>query len=440
VTTSSSSRTLLSAKDQDPARSLRESSPKLKYYHYSPDGSGDHLSLSEDTKRFQREREAKPKSIAVSDFDQVTGATVDGVNKKVSFVHYEVKDDVHISGSLRAGKLFEGQGVVGIAKEYERVMAQYDVSFVKESPYNLAFIDFGANIGMYTVGISSIALDRVPLTVFAFEPMDRNLALLSASLRLNELSNVYLFPYGVTEFAKLGDTEKVVVGSVNKGGTGVVLDFDENDEDKDSKAVIKEIETLCLDEVTQMLKDQFPELYGNWINAVWIKMDIESLEPSAIRGGGNSLFSNSTMDPCYVHIEFTSNQKEIQSVLEAVGYERISADSISMPPTPQDTLFAKQDAEECLLRKTTKIKQLRAQSNTLKDSVDGSFEGLSFTHKSESESGVKSFGVFSGYWGWSVIAVLFAIAAGLVYSVYCAKVYPAVFYQYCLKGMRPKQH
>ena len=341
------------AVEPNPSRSLKTST-KLKYYHYSVEGIKDTLALSKETKLFQRERENRSSTVRIP-----------GFHKKVLFAHHSPSKDIHISREVAKGKLFEQNEVVAVAEHIEKIVEEYDLLFVKDSAYNLGFIDFGANIGMYSVGVGAIALGRLPVTIFSFEPMSMNIALLTSSLRQNKLSNVYMFPYGLTDSGDLGDTLTFAIDPNNKGGSRVTDDA--------SKGELVQIETVHLDLFTTILKEQYPAMYQSWSHAVWVKMDVEGFEPALIRGARNSLFSNSEMDPCFITLEFWQNPKEIATALMEAGYARVSFDWKSIAQNKRYTrkqaleeygwnaAFAKVDAEECVLRKVNSIKKLRAQ-------------------------------------------------------------------------------
>merc|ERR1711972_749454 len=117
-----------------------------------------------------------------------------------------------------------------------------------------------------------------------------------------------------------------------------------------------------IDQFTDILKKQHPEMYMSWIHAVWIKMDIQELEIYAIRGGRNSLFSNSAMDPCYIHIESNRDINEIGDLLQTIGYVggraewMDNSDSERLRTFYVDSVYSKKDAEECVLRKVNSIK------------------------------------------------------------------------------------
>jgi len=274
--------------------------------------------------------------------------------------------DIHVSGAVSRGALFEQNAVVALSNHIELILntlkeQRQPMDVANSIPHRFGFIDIGANIGMYTVGLGARFLDLFPsVAIFAFEPSDDNLALLSSSLRQNKLSNVYLYPYGLAESGNLGDTVSFVVDAKNKGHNHVAGDHSWSEVDSH----IVQIETVPLDAFSQILKERHPDLHQSWSNALWLKMDTEGLEPFIIRGGRQSLFSNSAMDPCFVKLEFMKHKQEIVGLLMDAGYQMVSTfnwatiaqphrytrtQAMSRPET--DVIFAKRNVEECVRNK-----------------------------------------------------------------------------------------
>jgi len=330
------------------ARKLTAES-ELKFYHYSSDGSGDELSLSKETKEFQEERETKSTKVHIKEFE-----------KNVSFAHHDPKVDRHVSGSVAGGRLFEQKSVIAMANHIEMILEELNVENAEDTQSHFSFIDIGANIGVYTVGLGAHFLDKMPIDIFAFEPSAETMALLSSSLRQNRLSNVYLYPYGLVDSGDVGDTASFVVDKTNKGHNH--LEGDQSWSEHDGETV--QIETVPLDLFTHILRDRYPAMYSSWTNALWLKMDTEGLEPTVIRGGQQSLFSGSELDPCFIKLEYHKHKKEIYELLATAGYEMVRFDWKSIDQQNQipreeaikkggwDAIFAKKDASECVRQKS----------------------------------------------------------------------------------------
>ncbi len=108
-------------------------------------------------------------------------------------------------------------------------------------------------------------------------------------------------------------------------------------------------------------------MYKSWSNALWLKMDTEGLEPFIIRGGGQSIFSNSDMSPCFIKLEFMKHKEEIVDLLMRAGFDMVRMDWRSIGQKQRltrdqairsgdwDAIFAKRDAEQCVRRKLESI-------------------------------------------------------------------------------------
>ena len=335
---------------------MNETPSELKYFHFSTEDPQDGIKWSPKMRSLQAEREPLGVHIRVFPWEQ-----------SVFFAHHDPKVDLYVSGALSRGSMFEESSVIAVASHLDLILSALQVPVNDLAPHQLGFIDIGANLGVYSAGLGARFLHRFPsLDIFAFEPSDENLALLTSSLRQNGLSNVYLYPYGLTESGNLGDTVSFVVDTENKGHNHVEGNHSWSEHDGETV----QIETVPLDVFTEILKDQHPEMYRSWSNAVWLKMDTEGLEPYIIRGGGKSLFSNSEMDPCFIKLEIIQHKEEIYTLLTNAGYEMVHFDWNSIAQQHRysreevtnhrdwDATFAKKDAEECVRRKLKNLELL----------------------------------------------------------------------------------
>merc|ERR1719295_804393 len=121
-------------------------------------------------------------------------------------------------------------------------------------------------------------------------------------------------------------------------------------------------------------------------------MDTEGLEPTITRGGRQSLFSNSEIDPCFIKTEFKEHKDDSVNLLMASGYDMVDFEwnSISQNKryskkdaiqTDGDVFFAKKDALECVRRKVDKFQTLNKkrppmESNIVEAKTDGSFGSI----------------------------------------------------------------
>jgi len=353
---------------------------ELKYYRYSSHGGEDGLTFENKSKQFQEQREALSTKIYITDY-----------HKNLLVTHYDPKVDKYVSGRVAQGHLWEEKGVVEVARHMEVVLRHFDVDIgaavwgQADAPLGrLGFIDIGANIGSYAVGLGGLFLNRAPFTFFAFEPAPDTVPLLSSSLRLNHLSNVYLYPYGLTDHGDIGDTASFVEDSLNKGHDHMAGDQSWSEHDGQTM----EIETVPLDLFTHIWKDRYPAMYNGWSNALWLKMDTEGMELSIIRGGLESLFSNSSLDPCFLKVEYRLHQEEMYSLLTSKGYEMVLFDFNSVhqghPMSREqalkwkkgDAFFAKRDAEECARGKVDNLKTQCAREESEGEAVMGEGAGI----------------------------------------------------------------
>ena len=322
---------------------------EIKRFHFSTTQTVDGIKWSQKMRNLQVTRERRTAHVHVNPWQQT-----------VLFAHHDPRVDLHVSGALSRGSMFEENAVVAVAKHLDLIFNALQVPKDNIAPHRLGFIDIGANLGVYSVGLGARFLRRFPsLDIFAFEPSDDNLALLTSSIRQNKLSNIHLFPYGLTESGNLGDTVSFVIDAKNKGHNHV--EGDHSWSEVDGQTV--KIETVPLDVFNKILENRHPEMYQSWSNAVWLKMDTEGLEPYIIRGGQKSLFSNSEMDPCFIKLEFAKHKEEIYTLLVDAGYEMVHFDwnsiaqhrvysrqeAINKPDW--DATFAKKDAGKCVRRK-----------------------------------------------------------------------------------------
>ncbi|MCX6252591.1 MAG: FkbM family methyltransferase [Bacteroidetes bacterium] len=141
---------------------------------------------------------------------------------------------------------------------YEWSVKQFILEQRKE---HTVFIDGGACVGGYT-----ILLARLGLPCLAFEPMLSTYEILVKNVELNNLSSkVRVYPYG------LGDENKrldFIFDPVNTGASHYTRDNGPGD---------------CLANI-RTFDSIFPELSLGLDEKILFKLDIEGMEPEAIRG------------------------------------------------------------------------------------------------------------------------------------------------------------
>ena len=119
---------------------------------------------------------------------------------------------------------------------------------------NKVFIDIGANVGIFSLMASQVFND-----VYSFEPMKENYELLENNLKINQISNVYLYNHALGKAESFGE---LITNNFNNGGTSVQVLKKKN---KDT------IKILAL--------DQF-----NFKNVDLIKIDVEGSELEVLEG------------------------------------------------------------------------------------------------------------------------------------------------------------
>jgi FkbM family methyltransferase len=159
-----------------------------------------------------------------------------------------------LSGSLRGSRW-----IVGSARHaywlgsYEREKQRQIANELKPGD---VFYDLGANVGFYTL----LAARRlITGSVYAFEPLPKNIAYLREHLKLNRVSNVELLELAVCDFVGIASFEEGDNSSVGHLGGGSST----------------QVHTATLDSLLLQRKILPPSL---------IKIDIEGAELLALKG------------------------------------------------------------------------------------------------------------------------------------------------------------
>lgn len=146
---------------------------------------------------------------------------------------------------------------------------------------NACFLDIGANIGFYTIGIGNhLRLKKTDGKVISFEPFKGNFKRLSKNIRLNRLENYcFLNPYGLSDKS----TETLITLREDfKHGSNTGNAAIQTSEEMDKGFKISPILLEVLDEV-------WPEKYSNLGKIDVIKMDIEGHEDFCLKGGQKTI-------------------------------------------------------------------------------------------------------------------------------------------------------
>jgi FkbM family methyltransferase len=170
-----------------------------------------------------------------------------------------------------------------ILERYEPIQPYIFAAFTRKLKAKL-FFDIGANIGAYTVFISS--LDSVEKT-YSFEPDKSARSELVKNIKLNNLSEKV-----VVYDAAVSDTSSVKVFGVFDGMSGIngILETTIHDQSKFRTQVA--VNTVTLDELTHP-KGQ----------SIALKIDVEGHEPNVVLGAANLIKNNI----CILQIESYSS-------------------------------------------------------------------------------------------------------------------------------------
>lgn len=166
--------------------------------------------------------------------------------------------------------------------------------FSRSSSQLDAFLDIGANFGLYTV---EAVHKKIAKQFYAFEPDPRNHAQLFANLYLNKQADkVVVYREAVSDMA--GEVRIVLHSSETTGTTRV---------DSNNSAAVS-VPSIAIDDVLPLRN-----------KTLLIKIDIEGHELAALRGMEKLLRNNS----CYLQVEiFDDNMQAVTNWLNQVGYKQ----------------------------------------------------------------------------------------------------------------------
>lgn len=173
---------------------------------------------------------------------------------------------------------------------------------------NDQFVDIGANIGLFSLIAANCVKEGG--SVISFEPTPRTFNRLVENVSLNKFLNVKCYPYALSE----------------RNGTVSFYLFPEG---KDAWNTMSKPETGLFEEikVESIAIDDFNFLNNNFLDkTTLIKIDVEGLEMSVFKGGGN--FFSSKNAPTLM-VEFCDLQaqnancfcSDLYILLESYGYK-----------------------------------------------------------------------------------------------------------------------
>lgn len=157
-------------------------------------------------------------------------------------------------------------------------------------------IDAGANIGAMTVAASKCV--GATGQVLAIEMMPDTAEILRNTINLNNLANVQVYQYALSN--KSGDRVTAQVKPGLHGQASIARD------DNRTGLIDVSVETMTLDEIT-----------AGYDKIDFIKMDIEGAEPMALRGAADTLRKTSAM---IVEV-LNPDTSETPKMLEEAGFQ-----------------------------------------------------------------------------------------------------------------------
>ena len=194
--------------------------------------------------------------------------------------------DVTIQGSYeKSFNLLTSDDLVHIAEEFE---AEIETWF---NVHGGTFIDIGANIGRYTVGLAKNFNQ-----VYAFEPVKETFGTLKKNIHLNCLQNVVALPIGLWSCS---DEKDINIG-LNSGKSSMVLSIPNSHTQK--------IKVDTGDKIVESLGIR---------NVSLVKIDAEGAEVEILHGMKRLLYRDSPR----VIVEIKKiNHKKALDILKQIGY------------------------------------------------------------------------------------------------------------------------
>jgi FkbM family methyltransferase len=144
---------------------------------------------------------------------------------------------------------------------FERPDMEYIVKQIKESvakKERVLFLDIGANVGLYTVGLPT-RIGKDVITIHAFEPEPEYFTLLKHNVDVNKIKQVHLHNIAI------GDKEKIITANEFVWPGHAIPK-------KKVKYTVKRIDAL------------FDKTYVDQFDRIYMKIDIEGHEEEALLG------------------------------------------------------------------------------------------------------------------------------------------------------------
>lgn len=215
------------------------------------------------------------------------------------------------------GRIVRLQGVTDTDWIYSLIKKTgtfYEIDLLKYIRYAMenrqgAILDIGANIGNHSVFFGMFVCN----TVVCFEPNPKVLPILEANLSENKVEHK-IYQLGLGESEAIASIELPSL-SVNNIGAARLVKLQVSTEES--------VRVVPLDSLLPEIK-----LFINGLNVLALKIDVEGMEPSVLRGG-RALLDEYKPD-LFVEVLNREQMLNIESILIPMGYKRI----VSWATTP----------------------------------------------------------------------------------------------------------
>jgi len=188
------------------------------------------------------------------------------------------------------GKSFSENKYWGI--EDIKVISKF-IDYKCKNKERIIFYDVGANIGSHTLALSKIFNNKIFIRSFEAQYTVHNM--LKETIKINNLSNIKLYHNAVSD--KDGEIIKIELPDYSKinnfGGLELVKPYENSDNNLLNKnGAFEEVKTISLDSFDEEVD--------------FIKMDIEGMEHSALKGSKELILKYRP----YLYVELRKTKKD----------------------------------------------------------------------------------------------------------------------------------
>ena len=206
-------------------------------------------------------------------FDSIKNITIDKNNVVISYNFFEkffVNLDVKFDDTRSASNTIIANG------EYELTQMSILCQMAKVSSY---FLDIGSNVGLYSICASLV---NRKLRVGSFEPNIRVGQQQKTNLKLNQIENVTLYPFGLSN--ENSDSKNFYIPQLTGSGGGSLIDLHTDEgPSKQVQVVLRRLDELDVD-ITKGVD--------------LVKIDIEGAELEFLKGGAKTISDSKPVIIC----------------------------------------------------------------------------------------------------------------------------------------------